>query len=64
MSNKTDELFVSLTAGWCQADSLAAANGWLPHTLRAVISVEARKRGARIERKREDGKTFYRIASE
>lgn len=60
--SKIDDLFEALQAGWCSAQSLAAANGWANHTLRGAISMNARKRGLVVDRKRENGVTFYRIA--
>lgn len=59
---KTDELLKQLTAGWCDVPVMLAFSGWKPHTLRAAISVLAKKHGLKIERQRVDGITSYRVS--
>lgn len=59
---KTAQLLESLQGGWCSARSLAAGNGWSNNTLRGAISTASKKASLKIERKRENGDTFYRVA--
>lgn len=61
MNSKAERLLESLKAGWCSAQSLEAANGWTSNTLRGAISTLAKKNSLKMERKREDGVTFYRV---
>ena len=60
---KSDELFARLQAGWCPASVLCVHLQWQPHTLRGAVSTIAKKRGVKIERRKEDGITSYRVAS-
>lgn len=59
--SKTEGLTEALKAGWCSAQSLAAANGWTNNTLRGAISALAKKTGLKVERERREGVTFYRL---
>lgn len=58
---KTEELRQRLLAGWCAVPSLCVLFGWKPHTLRAQISILKPPAAGKIERKRENGVTSYRI---
>lgn len=57
---KANDIFASLTK-WRSLPDLAADTGWKPHTIRAVISTQARKDGVTVERRRVEGVTSYRI---
>ena len=57
---KIEELFGTLVE-WQTVPALAEKMGWQPHTLRAAIAVNAKKRGVNVERRRVDGITSYRI---
>ncbi|SPP91996.1 DUF3489 domain-containing protein [Bradyrhizobium vignae] len=59
---KADALHAQLAAGWCSASELAAQFGWQRHTLRGAISKLAKARNLKIERRRESGVNFYRVA--
>lgn len=60
--NKSDELLARLKAGWCPASVLCVHFQWQPHSLRGAISTIAKKQGVKIERRKEDGITSYRVA--
>lgn len=62
--SKADELVDRLKSGWASAEDLRKELDWLPHTLRGAISTIAKKRGLKIERRRENGITSYRIEPE
>lgn len=59
--SKADSVFERL-ADWVTIETLCGEFGQMPHSLRALISVQSRKRGITIERQRVDGITYYRIA--
>lgn len=61
---KQAELISTLQGGWMPVASLLTAMHWKESTLRGAISNLGRKRGLKIERKREEGVTSYRIAPE
>jgi hypothetical protein len=43
-------------------EALIKALGWLPHTLRAAISILGSKDGIKVEHARADGVTKYKLA--
>lgn len=45
---------------WCSVPDLCAEFGWKPHSLRAVLC----GLDAKLERRRENGVTSYRVAQE
>lgn len=60
---KQSMLYERLCAGWCAAPELQQKFGWLPHSLRGAISQVSTKRKVKIERRRENGITSYRVAN-
>lgn len=62
MSDKGQSVIQKLQDGWTSVPDLLQQTGWQAHTLRAVISTEAKKRNLKIERRREEGVTSYRVA--
>ncbi len=60
--NKRDELAACLKEGWQSIEDLHARFFWQPHTIRGAISTVAKQHGLKIERKRVDGITSYRVA--
>jgi hypothetical protein len=60
MMNKREHVIAMLIREWTPTYKLGRVTGWKPHTIRALISTEAKKRGLTIERKRENGITSYR----
>lgn len=60
---KADELNDQL-CDWRTVPELTAKFKWQPHTLRSAIAATAKKRGLKIERKREDGITSYRLVDD
>ncbi len=61
MSNKTETVIDKLRQGWVSVSDMIKDTGWQAHTLRAAISVYARKHGIELERQRIDGVTSYRV---
>lgn len=59
---KIETLIARLREGWVASETLQRDLGWRSHTLRGALSNLSRKRKLRIERKREEGVTQYRIA--
>lgn len=60
---KVSALLSRLENGWAAMPDLQREFGWKPHTIRAAMSVEAKRRGMRLERTRESGITSYRVDS-
>lgn len=58
---KSDEVFKALQEGWKSIDDLHNLTFWQPHTIRAAISVGAKKRNLKVERVRAGGVTSYRV---
>lgn len=58
---KIEHLFSELSE-WHSVPAMLQVTGWKPHTLRAALATHAKKIGVKIERRREDGLTSYRIA--
>lgn len=56
---KSEELLARLQAGWCAANVMALHFGWKAPSFRRAVSQVAKSYN--IERKRENGITFYRI---
>ncbi len=61
-----NELSQALDTGWCAAPWLCQQFKWKPNTLRGAVSQINTKfvnagSWLRVERKREDGVTFYRV---
>ena len=59
--SKTDDLIAQMEKDWTPVSDLLVLTGWLPHTLRAAISVKVKRAGLKVERRRVDGVTSYRI---
>lgn len=59
---KSDQLADALREGWQSTEDLHLKFFWGPTTIRGAISMIAKKRGLKIERRRENGITSYRIA--
>lgn len=59
---KSATLLLRLEAAWQPVPALCEEFGWKPHTLRAVLSGLILMEGAKIERRRENGVTSYRVA--
>lgn len=60
---KRDDLVDALKQGWASTTHLQALMHWKAPTLRGVLSDLSRNGGQKIERKREDGITSYRIVA-
>lgn len=58
---KTEQLFSALSEGWHTVPDLCERFAWKPHTLRGAISTLALPANGKIERRREDGITSYRL---
>lgn len=61
--SKIDEIIVVLSADWVSVPVLMEKTGWNNTTIRGALSAAAKKRNLRIERKRENGVTSYRVAN-
>ena len=59
--SKTEKLFQKLAGGWSDVPSLCTEFGWKPHTLRAAISGLVLPSNGKIERRRENSVTSYRV---
>lgn len=59
---KKDRL-IAMLADWTSLEYLMAHLGWQAHTVRGALSTAAKARGITIERRRLDGITSYRVAS-
>jgi hypothetical protein len=53
-----------LRAGWTSLPDLIERTGWKAATVRAAISVRARKLGLTVECKRSEGITSYRVVEQ
>ena len=60
--SKSENLFRRLCGGWCDVPSLCADFGWKTHSLRAAISGLVLPSNGKIERRRENSVTSYRVA--
>lgn len=60
---KAATLLLKLDDGWCDVPSLCQEFGWKPHSLRAAICSLKLEDNWRVERRRENGITSYRVAS-
>jgi hypothetical protein len=60
---KRDRL-VAMLADWTPVTDLMAAMGWQAHTVRGALSTAAKNLKIKIERKRVDGVSHYRVASD
>lgn len=60
--SKRDRL-VAMLADWTPVTDLMAAMGWQAHTVRGALSTAAKNLRIKIERKREDGVSSYRVAA-
>ncbi len=58
-----DKLHDLLSSGWHNSADLCRDFGWQPHSLRGRISNVSVIYNVKIERRRIDGVTSYRIAS-
>lgn len=58
---KTEALVAMLKNG-ATAEAMMKTLGWLPHTLRAAISILGKKHGLKVGRTRADGVTTYKTA--
>lgn len=61
---KAATLLLKLENGWQSVPALCAEFAWKPHTLRAVICGLDLGGDRKIERRRENGITSYRVAQE
>jgi DNA-binding transcriptional regulator PaaX len=61
--SKIETLFEKLCNGWCDVPSLCAEFGWKPHSLRAAVSGLVLPANGKIERRRENGVTSYRVST-
>lgn len=59
---KGEEVLTLLRADWHPVPALLEKTAWKSHTLRGFLSAHAKKTGVKVERKREEGVTSYRIA--
>lgn len=57
---KRESLLAMVQKDWVAIDVLCAQLEWQPHTVRGALSTLGKTHA--IERKREGGRTFYRIA--
>ncbi len=62
MSKK--EQIVSMLADWTPIADLQAATSWKAHSVRGALSSAAKANNIKIERRRVDGVTSYRVAPE
>jgi hypothetical protein len=60
-TSKKANMVAALQADWVALPTLMQETGWKAHTARAAISVEAKKLGLVIERRRAEGVTSYRV---
>jgi hypothetical protein len=58
------ERLVAMLADWTPVTDLMKAMGWQAHTVRGALSTAAKNLKIKIERKRVDGVSNYRIASD
>lgn len=56
------KLVSAIKNGWAPLPALMSELGWQAHTVRGAISTIAKAEGFKIERRREDGVTSYRVA--
>jgi hypothetical protein len=61
---KSDDLLKAISEEWVSIADLMFSTGWQAHSVRGALSALAKKRGIKIERKREHGVTSYRLARE
>lgn len=61
--SKIEGVFGQLKEGWKSVDDLCRELNWKPVTLRGAISVYARKNTLKVERKRIDKVTSYRVVA-
>jgi hypothetical protein len=57
---KRNILLAKLNSGWVSLADLMSVTGWQAHTVRGAISTLMKKGALNVERKRENGTTFYR----
>lgn len=61
---KIEDLIRLLRTDWVTAGELCRRFGWQSHTLRGALSIYGRKHSIKIERRRLNKITSYRIAEE
>jgi hypothetical protein len=59
---KRDALIATMSEGWVAIEELGKSVDWQRHTVRGAISSIAKTH--KVERRREDGVTSYRIAKD
>jgi len=57
-----DELVSALKSDWQTVEHLMQETGWQRHSLRGALSTLSKKHGLKVERRRIDGVTSYRIS--
>lgn len=64
MTEKHELVLSKIAEGWAPVPELLEATGWASHTLRGFLSASAKKMNIKIERRRENGVTSYRVVSD